>query len=897
MLDLVRRGWNRVRALLHREGMDRDLDAEIAAHLEMATEEKLQQGMDREEARRLALAEFGGVQQARERQREARGLPFLDVLRQDLRYTLRSLRHDAGFATVAVFILALGIGANVAVFSVVNTLLLRPLPFPSAHELVWIAPPPTKCGLSCATYSTDAYDEFRAYSRSYQDVTGYFAFSGPDNLSLSAGGAQIAATSIDVIANFFQVLGVRPAMGRLFTADDARNGAAPVVLLSNAWWRTQFNADPDIVGKTFDMNGQQTTVIGVLPRSFDFGAMFAPGTKVDAITPLNLYGPPRDWGNIVTMIGRLKPGISMEQARQDATAAAPHMCGNNKYPKSCGSYAEDGVIPVTLKQHVSGRLRRALVVLWSAVGLILLIACVNLANLLLARSASRTKEFAMRGALGASRGRIVRQLLTESLVLSFAGALLGLGLAFLLVSWLAHQGSIALPLLSTLHIDGSSLSWTLLIAVVTAVLFGFSPGLRMASGNLYESLKDSGQGSGQSRKHERVRSVLVVSEVAIACMLLVGAGLLLRSFVKVLDVDLGFQPEHAAAIKVDFDDSAPTNDASIQKRTEGYQQILAKVDAIPGVEAAGITDYLPLGQNRSWDTPLPVGITPPEKVPAGPLVYVISPGYMRAMGMRLRGRDFTWDDGPHSEPVAIINKSYAHYLASLAHWSDGDALGHLLTGGPPPQAMRIVGVADNVHEESTESDAGWQIYYPTTQAGPAGTLLVVRSQLRPATLANSVLRTLRELNPQQTAAEFKPLQMLVDHANSPRRFFMLLVASFAALGLLLAALGIYGIISYSVTRQAQEIGIRMALGASMGRVLRLVLGGTLRLVCAGIVLGAMASFALARLIASLLFATSPWDVATYLGMALGLLIVALLAGYLPARRASRIDPMIVLRSN
>ena len=459
---------------------------------------------------------------------------------QDLKYTVRILGRDPAFTTVAVLILALGIGANIAVFSVVNTILLRPLPFPNAQELTWIAPPPTKCGLSCATYSVDAYDTFRVESRSYRDVTGYFAFSTPGNLSLSVGnGTPIPATSIDVIANFFTVLGVQPAMGRLFAQADGQNGAAPVVVLSDAWWRRQFNADPAIVGKAFDMNGRQTTVIGVLPRSFDFGAVFSPGAKVDALTPLDLYGPPRNWGNIVTMIGRLKPGVSLEQARQDAAAAAPHMCWSNRQPGSCGTYK---AIPVPLKDYVSGRLRRALVVLWCAVGMILLIACVNLSNLLLARAAARSKEFAMRGALGASRARIVGQLLTESLILSGAGALMGLGLAEGLVFWFAHQGSVALPLLSTLHIDGAALGWTVLIAVCAGLLFGLIPGLRMAGGNLQESLKESGAGSGQGRRHERIRAVLVVSEVALACVLLVGAGLLLRSFMHVLDVDLGFRP-------------------------------------------------------------------------------------------------------------------------------------------------------------------------------------------------------------------------------------------------------------------------------------------------------------------------------------------------------------------
>jgi predicted permease len=883
-----------VRSFFRKGTLDQELSSELAAHLEMSIEDNLARGLSPQEARRLALVSLGGLEQAKDKHREARGIMTLDILLQDLKFTLRTLGRDPSFTAVAVLILALGIGANIAVFSVVNTLMLRPLPFPNAHELVWIAPPPSKCGLSCATYSTDAYDEFRMYTRSYQDVTGYFAFSSPGNLSLKLGGAPIPATSIDVIANFFQILGVQPAMGRAFSSDDARNGAAPVVLLSDAWWRRQFNADPAIVGKAFDMNGRQTTVIGVLPRTFDFGAVFSPGAKVDAITPLNLYGPPRDWGNIITFIGRLKPGISLTQAREDAKSAAPHMCWNNKQPQTCGNYV-DSVVPVPLKDYVSGRLRRALVVLWSAVGMILLIACVNLSNLLLARASARSKEFAMRGALGASRGRIVRQLLTESLVLSGSGAILGLGLALILVSWLANQGAIALPLLGTLRIDGAALAWTLLIAVTAAILFGLVPGLRMAGGNLQESLKDSGLGAGQSRKHERVRSVLVVSEVALACVLLVGAGLLLRSFLHVLDVDLGFQPERAAAVKVEYDDSGPTPAASVQKRTAIFQQVIARVSAIPGVEAAGMSDYLPLGQNRAWGTPWPKGIKQPDKLPAGPLVYVVTPGYLRAMGTRIRGRDFTWDDGPNSQNVVMIDKAFAKFLSAYAHWPNGDAVGQTVASGDT--TLHIVGVVDNVHAESVEGETGWQIYYPATQTGPSGAELVMRTTLPPAVLASSVLRTLRDINPNQPAAEFRPIQMLVDHANSPRRFFMLLVASFATLGLILAALGIYGVISYSVTRQTQEIGIRMALGASAGRVQRQVLGGTFRLALIGVLLGAAASLFATKLIATLLFDTSPWDTFTYIAMAFALLLVACVSGYIPARRASHINPTVALRAN
>jgi predicted permease len=894
-MGAVRRVFARVYSFFHKPPLDADLEAEIAAHVELAVEENLNRGFTHAEARRLALVRFGGMDLAKDQQREARGLMQLDILLQDCRYTFRSLRRDRGFTLVAILILALGIGANIAVFSVVNNLLLRPLPFRDAQQLVWIAPTPTKCGLSCATYSSGAYDAFRARTRSFQDVTGYFAFSNADNLSLKLGnGAPITATSIDVIANFFQLLGVQPAMGRAFTAADARDGAAPVILLSNPWWRRQFNADPNIVGKSFDMNGQQTTVIGVLPASFDFGAVFAPGTKVDAITPLNLYGPAQFWGNIITFIGRLKPGVSLAQATDDSKNPLPYMCNNPKYPGSCGQYE---AVPVPLKDYVSGKLRGSLVLLWSAVGGILLIACVNLSNLLLARSAARTKEFAMRTALGASRSRIVGQLLTESLILSGAGAICGLGLAAIVVAWLRHQGAIALPLLSTLHIDIAALGWTVLIAIFAAMFFGLLPGLRMASGNLQDSLKDSGAGSGQSRKHERLRSILVVTEVALACVLLVGAGLLLRSFVKVLDVDLGFQPQHAAAITVDYDDSAPDYVTGAQKRSAIFQQVIARVSRIPGVETAGISDYLPLGRNRAWGLPMPKGFVIPKDFDvAGPLVYVVTPGYLHAMGTRITGRDFTWDDGPKSENVVMIDKSYADFLNKYAHWTDGSAVGKELdTGGG--RSVRVVGVVDEVHEESTENESGWQIYYPAIQAGPNGAQLVVRTTLPPASLASSVLVALRELNPKQPNAEFRPIQTLVNHANSSRQFFMLLVASFAGLGLLLAAIGIYGVISYSVTQRTQEIGIRMALGATMANVQLSVLVKTLRLALIGIFAGAVASLLVSRAIAALLFNTAPSDPMTFAAMVLLIGSVALLAGFIPARRASRINPMVALRNN
>lgn len=885
-MDRLRQAIQRLLAPLRASKYERELDAEIATHLEFAIEENIKRGLPPAEARRQAMVQFGGAQQSREKHRESRSFSLLEEILQDLRFTWRTLLKDYSFAIIALVILALAIGANTAVFSVVNTLLLRPLPFPDSHELVWIAPPPSSCGLSCATYSADAYEEFRDQSFAYQGVTGYGAFSTPDNLRLTGYGEPQPATSIEVIGNFFQVLGVQPAKGRLFTDEEARGGPHNVALLSDVYWRRQFNADPNIVGKSIELSGSPVTVVGVLPSSFDFGAVFSPGAKVDLFSPLDL-NQQRMWGNIVTLVGRLKPGVATAQALQDAERIAPNMYFNVKYPQTLGRY-KGALIPVPLKDYVTGKLRHSLIALWCAVGAILLIAGVNLSNLLLARAAARGKEFALRGALGANRGRILRQLLLESLVLSGAGAALGLALAVTLIAWLAHQGSVALPLLSTLHVDLQALVWTAFIAFVTALVFGLLPGLRTAGGNVVEVLKDSGPGAGLGRKHERLRSTLVVSEVALACMLLVSAGLLLRSFMKVLDVDLGFEPDRAASIKVEYDDSAPTEEGSQAKRGVIFQEVLERVSAVPGVEAAGMADYLPLGPNRSWDTPVPQGKTfDPGQVPE-PLVYIVTPGFFRAMGIRLHGRDFAWSDGPRSERVVVINES-----AARVYWPGEDAVNKILMRGK--EEVRVIGVAEDVHEEHVEAALGSQVYYPVTQQGPNGAQLVVRSKIQPSALAGSILRTLREVNPKQPAAEFRPIRMLVDRAVSPRRFFMLLVAAFAALGLLLAALGIYGVISYAVARQTREFGIRMVLGATPALVRRTVLGSTLRLAGIGIALGVVASLICAQVISSLLFQTPPRDPTAFAAAIAVLIAVATVAGYLPALRATRIHPAAALR--
>jgi len=462
---------------------------------------------------------------------------------------------------------------------------------------------------------------------------------------------------------------------------------------------------------------------------------------------------------------------------------------------------------------------------------------------------------------------------------------IGLGLAFAITSYLAHQGSIALPLLSSVRVDGKALVWTLFITVATAVIFGLAPALKMSGKNLQDALKDSGPGMSEGKKHERLRAALVISELALACVLLVGAGLLLHSFLRVLDVDLGFEPSRTAAIKVDFKDS--DNGA---QRGVVLQETLQRVRAIPGIEAAGISDNLPLDMNRAWFLRAKGTDYREGEVP-GTFVYVVTPGYLNTMGMRLlAGRDVSWEDGSKSEQVVIVNQTAARRL-----WPGEDPIGRtaLVNTGE----ARVIGVIADVHESNAEKDPGWQMYLSAAQYRPMGAELVVRTKLPPEVLAASVMSALRSLNPAQPATAFRPIQQIVDHSVSPRRFFVMLVSIFAALGLVLASLGIYGVISYSVTRQTQEIGIRMALGATSVRVQIGVIGKTLRLALIGIAIGAAASFAVARGITSLLFAVQPNDPPTFTMTILLLSAVAFVAGYVPARRASRINPMSALRSN
>jgi predicted permease len=880
MISRLRQLFLRFLSLFRQGTLDRELSVEISAHLDEAIADNLKAGMSPQAARRRALIQFGGPQQAKENHREARSISSIEILLQDLRYTFRTLRKDPAFTLIAILILTLGIGANIVVFSVINTLLLRPLPFPHSEQLVWFAGNHGEGGLSGTTYNVSSYEEYARHAQSFQEVTTYQCFWGSTAYNMTGHGDPQHIQAVMVANNFFHTLGIAPALGRTFLPDEHKKGAAPVAMLTYPFWQQQFAGDKDVLGKTVNIDNQAVTIIGVLPQSFDFASVFSPGLRVDFFIPAYM-DQIRNWGNTVAILARLKPGVSLSQAQAEVNVLSPQFRAAHPDPDWFMEYTAD---LSSLKDYVTGKLRRSLFVLWGAVGLILLIVCVNLSNLLLARLASRGKEFAMRTALGASRSRLIRQLLTESLVLSAFGAIFGVLLAFGVTTYLAHQGSIVLPLLNSVRVDGAALAWTLLITLLVGVLFGIAPGLILSNANAQENLKDSGRGLSEGRKHDRMRSILVVSEVALACVLLVGSGLLLRSFLRVLDVDLGFQPSNAAVMDIVYERGDKGD-----KIGPNLQAILDSVKSVPGVETAGVSDMLPLDRERSWGLGNPSrDISKGEIGPA--IVRLVTPGYLQAMGIRLvSGRDLSWQDILDRAPVAIINES-----AARAHWPGQDPVGRVGVGFAKGEG-RIIGVVADVRISSLETSPAPEMYLPAN-IDPEGAELVVRSKLPPDVLTASIIPVLRHLNPAQPANTFRSVQSLVDNSVSPRRFFVYLVAIFAALGLLLAALGIYGVISYSVTRQTQEIGIRMALGATPGVVQRSVLARTLKLALVGVAVGAAASYAASQVIASLLFKTDPNDPVTFISVLLLLLAVAVAAGYFPAKRATHIDPVVALRS-
>ncbi len=810
-----------------------------------------------------------------------RRLPTIDSIRQDLRYTFRALGRDRAFTTFAVLIVGLGIGASSTVFSIINTLLLRPLPFRDPGRLVWIANHNAEDGdMSGATTQVNHFLDLREQNQSFSDVAAYFAFYGVGDNKLTGQGEPERLSGVPVSQNFFQLLGVQPQFGRLFTAEECKYNGPKAVLLSHGLWVRRFGSDPGIVGRSLRLNDEPVNVVGVMPDSFDFASVFTPGSHIDLYFPFPMSAETNGWGNTLAIVGRLKPGVALPTAQAEAAILSKRFTEVHKDRNDFAASLS------WLGDHVRGRVRPALIVLACAVGVVMLIVCANLSNLLLARTATRQKEIAIRTALGAGRGRLIRQMLTESIVLSCCGAVLGILLAVGGTRAMAHLNAISIPLLENVRVDAAALGFTLLTAVLAGLIFGLVPALHIPSSGLHDALKDTSRSATAAKGHAWVRSMLVVSEIAFACVLLVGAGLLIRSFLRVLDVNLGFQPERAMAVRVD-----PSQQYKTQAQQNAYfDEVLRLARDIPGIAAVGLTDALPLGRNRSWGVGVK-GHTYKDGQNPEAFVRIVSDGYLRAMGIPLiAGRDLSERDTPSTEPVILINQTMARKV-----FPGENAVGQILI---PDKERRIVGIVSDVRHLALEQGAGSEMYIPIRQIQDYSSAdLVFRTTLPVAQITTVVRNDLKSIAPDLPASDFRTIQQLVDKAVSPRRFIVMLLGGFALFALILASLGIYGVISYSVNQRTQEIGIRMALGASAGDLQSRIILQTLGLAAIGMLVGSAVSWILARALSGLLYGVTPADPVTFLGMLIVLIAVAALAGYLPARRASRIDPMVALRAD
>ncbi|MEO8368481.1 MAG: ABC transporter permease [Candidatus Solibacter sp.] len=864
----------RIRFLLSHSERQRLLWEEIEFHIESLAQDFVGRGMPEAEARAAARRKFGNMTQQSEDSRGVWLTRWWSDLAQDLRYAFRGMRRDAGFTAFVILIAGLGIGASSTVFSVVNALLVRPLPVRDAGRLVSIA------NVEWSTQVSQFLD-LRERNRSFSDMAGWGVF-GAGDWHLTGTGEPERVTGVPVTQNFFPLLGVVPALGRGFTAEEGRQRvwAPQAVLLSHGFWQRRFAGDASIVGSKLMFNNRPVTVVGVMPASFDFGSMFAPGTPVDIFVPWPLTEETNRQGNTMAIIGRLRPGAGVQGAQAEFTLLAKQL--ETQHPER--NPVDPRLMP--LGQRINGRVRPALLVLACAVCAVMLIVCANLSNLQLARLGARQRELAMRAALGAGRLRLLRQMLAESIALACCGALLGLGLAIAGARVVAHLSAFKLPLLASVRIDGNALAFTVLAALLTGVLFGVLPALQTSATDAQSALKEGSRGLSAGRRRAWLRNGLVVSEIAFASILLVGAGLLVRSFVRVLDVNLGFEPEHTAVLRVD----PGTRLASLAQQNAFLDDMLQRARAVGGVRAAGVIDILPFAGDRAWQVGAKGQVYPRGQHPEA-FIRVVSDGYFEAAGVHVQaGRAFTEHDRDTGEPVVIVNQTLARIL-----WPGQDPIGQMMT---QDRGRRVVGVVADTRHEALEKSGGSEMYLPLRQTRDYPAMeLVLRTTLPPETLAAGIRAALRPLDPNLPVGELRNLQDLVDKAVSPRRFLLMLLGGFAGFALLLACLGIYAVISYSVNQRAQEIGIRMALGASPAELQRGILWHTFGLAALGLAVGMAASRVLSNTLESLLFGVTSGDPLTYLG-ASGLLVgVAVAAGYIPAWRASRIDPMVALRSN
>jgi predicted permease len=875
----------RLRSLLRRGAVERELDRELRFHLDEEIENNVRRGLTPSAARSAALRRLGGVAQIQEECRDMRRTGTIESFLRDLQYAVRTLIKAPAFALVMVLTLALAVGANSAIFSVIDAVLLRPLPYPRADRIVRIF----FASRTFPKFPLNPFDlrDIRARNRCFGAIAGMTRV----DRQLSAMGRPERLAGFRITAGYFRVLGVSPALGREFTTEDELPGRSNLVILSDRLWRTRFSAEPGIVGRKIMLDAEPFTVAGVMPPVTHPGNEYhsvPDGDTVDVWTPFTYRGDGSDRGShYMEGIARLRDGVSIAQAQAGMDALVAQLA--REHPDNTRGWHP---MVVSLYQELVGPSRRMLLVLLGAVGLVLMIACANAANLLLARATARQREIAVRAALGAGRSRLVRQMLAESLVISLAGGALGAVLAIGGVRALALLAPADFPRAAAIHVNGAVFAFTFAIALATGVLFGLAPAMQAARTDLQQVLREGGRGASAGTRQLWLRNALVVGEVSLACVLLAGAGLLLRSFVNMLRADPGFRPQRVLTAAI----SLPGAKYKTGKDIVGfYDRLNRALGALPGVRAAGIGSDLPwTGYDENFGGITIEGRQPPPGQDYHARYHVATEDYFQALGVPLvRGRFFTPHDNMNGRPVIIVNRAMARY------WGDEDPVGRRITFEDHPKDANdwftVVGVVGDVKDHPNSAAAEPAFWWSVLQNSFDEMSIVVRAETDPAPLVAEVRDAVRALDPDLAVANLKPMDEIAVQSFSRPRFTLFLVALFAALAAALAGIGIYGVVSYSVSRRTQEFGLRMALGANAWDVVRQVMAQGIRLALGGIVLGVAGALVLGRVLWSLLYQVSPSDPLTFAAVAICAMAITALACYVPARRATTADPVTALR--
>ncbi|HKV81934.1 MAG TPA: ABC transporter permease [Candidatus Sulfotelmatobacter sp.] len=879
----------RFRSLAKRQRVETELDKELRYHIEQQTEENIAAGMNPREAREAASRTFGGVSQIEEECRDMRQTQYLDNLLQDLRYAMRMLGKSPAFTVVIVLTLALSIGANSAIFSVIDGVLLKPLPYPQAERIARVF----YRSASYPKFPVNPWDflDFRARNRSFEN----FAMYTHADVQLSGMGSDpVKLSAFRISSGYFRLLGVQPARGREFDFSEERPGNGNVVILSDRVWRNQFGAATDILGRKVLLDSQPYTVVGVMPAGVDHPGnsynSVAYGDTVDAWTPFTFDGNPNSRGShYVEGIGRLKPGLTAEQAAADFNGIMTELASQHEGDKGWTIY----MVPIF--QEIVGPVHKMLLVLLGAVGLVLLIACVNAANLLLARAVARQREIAMRAALGASRGRLVRQMLAESLLISVFGGALGALLAIVGVRVLVAFLPTGFPRLDAIHVNGVVFGFTAAIALATGLIFGLVPAVQASRTDPQRGLRDGGRGSSGSGRQTKLRAALVVGEVGLACLLLVGAGVLLRSFVNLLKTDPGFRPERVLTAEIALPNATYKEKTAV---ADFYTRMLTNLSALPGTRSVGAGTDLPwTGYDENMGGFTIEGKTPPPNDEFHARYHTASPDYFRAVGIPLvRGRFFDERDNKDSQRTMIINDVMAR-----RYWQGEDVIGKRITFDDKPKEsdwFTVVGVVGDVKDKPESAGAEPAFWWPLMQQPFAfrSMTIALRANTDPTLLAESVRNVVRALDPSLAVANVKLMDKIADENFSIPRFALFLVGLFAGLALVLSAIGIYGVISYSVSQRMHEFGMRVALGASSWNLIKMVMKQGVLLTVIGVGIGLGCALALAGVLDSLLYGVSARDPLTLLGVAAMALVTATLASLPSARRATGADPITSLRA-